>query len=74
MKLSMGNILNFDLHKLFDRFGVEIEIGDIVASGSGSSACIIHVKELKLQTLNNGVHPENVIVIRAKNPNKKLGW
>lgn len=62
------------LHTLKDQYGVELEIGDIVASGCGASARIFKVEKLNLETINGGIDPFNVIIVRAANPNKKLGW
>lgn len=62
------------LHTLKDQYGVELEIGDIVASGCGAAARIFKVEKLNLETINSGIDPFNVIIVRAANPNKKLGW
>ncbi|MBQ2396602.1 MAG: hypothetical protein II304_06095 [Bacteroidales bacterium] len=62
------------LHILKDHYGVELEIGDIVASGCGAAARIFKVEKLNLETINGGIDPFNVIIVRAANPNKKLGW
>ena len=61
-------------HPLTDKFGVPIEIGDYVASGSGSGATIFKVSKLTPSTINYGVSPKCCIIVRAKDPNKKLGW
>ena len=61
-------------HPLTDKFGVPIEIGDYVASGSGSGATIFKVSKLTPSTINYGVSPKGCIIVRAKDPNKKLGW
>ena len=61
-------------HPLTDKFGVPIEIGDYVASGSGSGATIFKVSKLTPSTINYGVSPKSCIIVRAKDPNKKLGW
>jgi hypothetical protein len=29
---------------------------------------------LNLETINGGIDPFNTIIVRAANPNKKLGW
>lgn len=62
------------LHILKDHYGVELEIDDIVASGCGAAARIFKVEKLNLETINGGIDPFNVIIVRAANPNKKLGW
>lgn len=62
------------LHTLKDHYGVELEIGDMVASGCGAAARIFKVEKLNLETINGGIDPFNVIIVRAANPNKKLGW
>lgn len=62
------------LHILKDHYGVELEIGDFVASGCGAAARIFKVEKLNLETINGGIDPFNVIIVRAVNPNKKLGW
>lgn len=62
------------LHILKDRYGVELEIGDTIASGCGAAARIFKVEKLNLETINGGIDPFNVIIVRAVNPNKKLGW
>lgn len=59
-------------HPLTDKFGVPIEIGDYVASGSG--ATIFKVSKLTPSTINYGISPKSCIIVRAKDPNKKLGW
>lgn len=61
-------------HPLTDKFGVPIEIGDYVASGSGSGAIIFQVSKMTPSTINYGVSPKGCIIVRAKDPNKKLGW
>ncbi len=61
-------------HPLTDKFGVPIEIGDYVASGSGSGATIFKVSKLTPSTINYGVSSKGCIIVRAKDPNKKLGW
>ena len=61
-------------HPLTDKFGVPIEIGDYVASDSGSGATIFKVSKLTPSTINYGVSPKGCIIVRAKDPNKKLGW
>ena len=62
------------VHPLTDKFGVPIEIGDYAASGSGSGATIFKVSKLTPSTINYGVSPKGCIIVRAKDPNKKLGW
>lgn len=62
------------LHTLKDFYGVELEIGDTVASGCGAAARIFKVKKLNLETINAGIDPFNVVIVRTENPNKKLGW
>lgn len=62
------------LHTLKDQYGVELEIGDTIVSGCGAAAHIFKVKKLNLETINGGIDPFNVIIIRTENPNKKLGW
>lgn len=61
-------------HPLTDKFGIPFEIGDYVASGAGSAAIICKVEKLNPSTINWGVSPANCIIVRAKDPNKKLGW
>lgn len=63
-----------EAHPLTDKFGVQIEIGDYVASGSSSGATIFKVSKLTPSTINYGVSPKGCIIVRAKDPNKKLGW
>lgn len=61
-------------HPLTDRFGIPFEIGDYVASGAGSAAIICKVEKLNPSTINCGLSPKSCIIVRAKDPNKKLGW
>ncbi len=61
-------------HPLVDKFGIPIEIGDIVATGAGAGAVISKIVKLTASTVNYGMSPSNCIIIRAKDPNKKLGW
>ena len=62
------------VHPLTDKFGVPIEIGDYVASGAGSAAIICKVQKINPSTINWGISPKSCIIVRAKDPNKKLGW
>ena len=50
------------------------EIGDYVASGAGSAAIICKVEKINPSTINWGLSPKGCIIVRAKDPNKKLGW
>ena len=61
-------------HPLTDKFGIPIEIGDTVATGAGAAAIILQVTKMTPSTLNWGLSPVNCVIIRAKDPNKKLGW
>lgn len=61
-------------HPLTDKFGIPIEVGDIIASGSGASVAIITVVKLTPSTVNWGLAPGNCVIVRANDPNKKLGW
>ena len=61
-------------HPLTDKFGIPFEIGDYVASGAGSAAIICKVEKLNPSTINRGISPKSCIIVRAKDPNKKLGW
>ena len=61
-------------HPLTDKFGIPFEIGDYVASGAGSAAIICKVAKLNPSTINWGISPKSCIIVRAKDPNKKLGW
>ena len=61
-------------HPLTDKFGIPFEIGDYVASGAGSAAIICKVEKLNPSTINWGISPKSCIIVRAKDPNKKLGW
>ena len=61
-------------HPLTDKFGISFEIGDYVASGAGSAAIICKVEKLNPSTINWGISPKSCIIVRAKDPNKKLGW
>ena len=61
-------------HPLTDKLGIPIEIGDTVATGAGAAATILQVTKMTPSTINRGVSPANCIIIRAKDPNKKLGW
>ena len=57
-------------HPLTDKLGIPIEIGDTVATGAGAAATILQVTKMTPSTINWGVSP----AVRAKDPNKKLGW
>lgn len=61
-------------HPLTDKFGIPIEIGDTVASGAGASVVIVKVAKMTPSTINFGLSPANCVIVRAKDPNKKLGW
>lgn len=61
-------------HPLTDKYGVVIDIGDLVATGSGAGVVITKVAKLTPTTVNYGMSPKNCIVVRAADPNKKLGW
>lgn len=78
LNTSLTSVKDKELYKkshiLKDHYGVELEIGDTVASGCGAAARIFKVEKLNLETINGGIDPFNVIIIRAANPNKKLGW
>lgn len=61
-------------HPLTDKFGIPIEIGDTVATGAGAAAIILQVTKMTPSTINWGLSPVNCVIVRAKDPNKKLGW
>lgn len=61
-------------HPLTDKLGIPIEIGDTVATGAGAAATILQVTKMTPSTINWRISPANCIIIRAKDPNKKLGW
>ena len=59
------------VHK--DRYGVPIEIGDVVMYQNQTWMCPFIVTSIEPETVNNK-RPRKLIVIRTNNPNKKLTW
>ncbi len=75
-KKRVEEIVNNSKYK--DKYGIEIELGDMVAHpsgsiGGGSWVEISKVTEFGLNRINGWI-PERLIIVRAKNPSKKLGW
>ena len=59
------------LHK--DRYGVPIELGDVVMYQNQTWMTPFIVTSIEPETVNNKT-PRKLIVIRTNNPNKKLTW
>ena len=59
------------VHK--DRYGVPIEIGDVVMYQTQYGMTPFVVTSIEPETVNNKT-PRKLIVIRTNNPNKKLTW
>lgn len=58
-----------------DRYKVPIEMGDYIAYTKKDSRYVTIEKVNKItETRVNGVEPFKITLVRAKNPNKKLGW
>lgn len=58
-----------------DRYKVPIEVGDYIAYTIKDSRYVTIEKVNKItETRVNGVEPFKITVVRAKNPDKKLGW
>lgn len=58
-----------------DRYNVPIELGDYIAYTKKDSKYVTIEKVTKItETRVNGVEPYKITLVRAKNPNKKLGW
>lgn len=56
-----------------DRYGVQIEIGDVVMYQNQTWMVPFIVTSIEPETVNNKT-PRKLIVIRTNNPNKKLTW
>jgi hypothetical protein len=59
------------VHK--DRYGVQIELGDVVMYQNQTWMVPFIVTSIEPETVNNK-SPRKLIVIRTNNPNKKLTW
>lgn len=58
-----------------DRYNIPIEMGDYIAYTMKNSKYVTIEKVNKItETRVNGVEPFKITVVRAKNPDKKLGW
>lgn len=58
-----------------DRYKIPIEMGDYIAYTIKDSRYVTIEKVNKItETRVNGVEPFKITVVRAKNPDKKLGW
>lgn len=58
-----------------DRYNIPIEMGDYIAYTMKDSKYVTIEKVNKItETRVNGVEPFKITVVRAKNPEKKLGW
>lgn len=58
-----------------DRYKVPIEMGDYIAYTKKDSKYVTIEKVTKItETRVNGVEPYKITLVRAKNPDKKLGW
>ena len=58
-----------------DRYNIPIEMGDYIAYTMKDSKYVTIEKVNKItETRVNGIEPFKITVVRAKNPNKKLGW
>ena len=58
-----------------DRYNIPIELGDYIAYTMKDSKYVTIEKVNKItETRVNGVEPYKITLVRAKNPEKKLGW
>ena len=58
-----------------DRYKIPIEMGDYIAYTVKDSRYVTIEKVNKItETRVNGVEPFKITIVRAKNPDKKLGW
>lgn len=58
-----------------DRYNIPIELGDYIAYTMKNSKYVTIEKVNKItETRVNGVEPYKITLVRAKNPEKKLGW
>ena len=58
-----------------DRYKIPIEMGDYIAYTIKDSRYVTIEKVNKItETRVNGVEPFKITIVRAKNPDKKLGW
>lgn len=58
-----------------DRYNIPIEMGDYIAYTRKDSKYVTIEKVNKItETRVNGVEPYKITLVRAKNPDKKLGW
>lgn len=58
-----------------DRYGIPIEMGDYIAYTVKDSKYVTIEKVTKItETRVNSVEPYKIILVRAKDSNKKLGW
>lgn len=58
-----------------DRYNIPIEMGDYIAYTVKDSKYVSIEKVTKItETRVNGVEPYKITLVRAKDPNKKLGW
>lgn len=58
-----------------DRYNIPIEMGDYIAYTMKDSKYVTIEKVNKItETRVNGVEPFKITIVRAKNPDKKLGW
>ena len=58
-----------------DRYNIPIEMGDYIAYTMKDSKYVTIEKVNKItETRVNGVEPYKITLVRAKNPEKKLGW
>lgn len=58
-----------------DRYNIPIEMGDYIAYTIKDSKYVTIEKVNKItETRVNGVEPYKITLVRAKNPDKKLGW
>ena len=58
-----------------DRYGIPIEMGDYIAYTVKDSKYVTIEKVTKItETRVNRVEPYKITLVRAKNPDKKLGW
>lgn len=58
-----------------DRYNIPIEMGDYIAYTIKDSKYVTIAKVTKItETRVNGIEPYKITLVRAKNPDKKLGW
>jgi len=58
-----------------DRYKIPIEMGDYIAYTRKDSKYVTIEKVNKItETRVNGIEPYKITLVRAKNPDKKLGW